>query len=346
MRRGGDGSSRGRLVWRSGSMSLSIASGSPGLLVCRDCGWGCRTAARRVVAGRRRLGVLVGAAGQLRRAAAGRGRRRLVRRRVGQPGRRVVSGVYVGSRAPRRMSGCRERRRSSPTRPVGWPAGRSGWPWLALVIGTVILLGVLAAMAFDPQAAGCGDCAANLVARRHRPGPGRRLRPGGHSCRLRRVGRGDRHRRMATAVGRARRGGGSSRPTMLAGALLLRRRGLDVRRATAIGRSSAAARWSGGCGSSRPAPSCSSPRPSCGARLRNRRTRQSLVDVVVELGKTSATGGLRDALSADSADPDLEVGYAIGDGRWVTVSGTGRRCLPMAASGPSRRSCVTASRWR
>ena len=56
-------------------------------------------------------------------------------------------------------------------------------------------------------------------------------------------------------------------------------------------------------------------------RLRNQRTRQSLVDVVVELGKTSGTGRLRDALSARLGDPDLEVGYAIGDGRWVTVNG-------------------------
>ena len=56
-------------------------------------------------------------------------------------------------------------------------------------------------------------------------------------------------------------------------------------------------------------------------RVRNQRTRQSLVDVVVELGKTSATGGLRDALSMRLADPDLEVHYAIGDGRWATVGG-------------------------
>jgi signal transduction histidine kinase len=56
--------------------------------------------------------------------------------------------------------------------------------------------------------------------------------------------------------------------------------------------------------------------------VRNRRTRQSLVDVVVELGKTSAIGGLGHALSVRLADPELEVGYAMGDGRWVTVSGT------------------------
>ena len=79
----------------------------PGLLVCRAAGGAVALLLAGwalIAAG---LAVLVGAAGQLRRAAARRGGRRLVRRRVGQPGR---SGPR---RCSRSVSCCRRRARHS-----------------------------------------------------------------------------------------------------------------------------------------------------------------------------------------------------------------------------------------
>jgi signal transduction histidine kinase len=59
---------------------------------------------------------------------------------------------------------------------------------------------------------------------------------------------------------------------------------------------------------------------------RQRRTRRALVDIVVELGRASAGGGLRDALAARLGDPTLEVAYAVGPGRWVGPDG-GPTCV-------------------
>ena len=192
------------------------------------------------------------------------------------------------------------------------PSGRMpGWPERSavavLVTGTVILLGVLSAMSYGPRAIGCGDCPTNRAARRRRLGPGRRPRPS--------AGSASRSSRRSALVGLDRVATASiepgearvDRPTVLAGCRLPRRRGLDVRREPRpLVRRQRPAR-SGGCGSSRPEPSSLVAVAVMLGRVRNRRTRRSLVDIVVELGKTSAAGGLRDALAVRLDDPDLEV---------------------------------------
>ena len=136
-------------------------------------------------------------------------------------------------------------------------------------------------------------------------------------------------------------------PTMLAGRALLRRRGLDVRGEPRPVRSSAAARWSGGCGSSRPAPSCSSPRPWCGAGCATSAPASRLSTSSSSSARRRPLAGFVTPCRSRLADPDLEVGYAIGDGRWATVSGNDVS-LPAGWRRPelSRRSFATASRWR
>jgi signal transduction histidine kinase len=55
--------------------------------------------------------------------------------------------------------------------------------------------------------------------------------------------------------------------------------------------------------------------------LRARRTRSSLARLVVELGDSAPPGGLRDGLAEALADPDLELAYPIGEGRYADVRG-------------------------
>jgi signal transduction histidine kinase len=204
------------------------------------------------------------------------------------------------------------------------PAGRmAGWPErvavAALVTSSMILLGVLSATSADPRAAGCADCPANLVLVDADPTRAADFAEAGM-----RVG-------FVASVGvigltgwRLLRSSPAKRrvtaPTMLAGVLYfvavawtyaenrdqsyigsgpLERR-LWFAQAVALVLLATAVVW---------------------GRLRNQHIRRSLVDVVVELGKTSGSGGLRDALASRLADPDLEVGYATGDGRWATVNG-------------------------
>ena len=55
--------------------------------------------------------------------------------------------------------------------------------------------------------------------------------------------------------------------------------------------------------------------------LRTRRTRTSLARLVVELSESAPAGGLRDGLAAALADPDLELAYPVGEGRYADVRG-------------------------
>lgn len=68
-------------------------------------------------------------------------------------------------------------------------------------------------------------------------------------------------------------------------------------------------------------------------RMRVGRTRASLARLVVELAETGRPGGLREALARRLGDPQLEVGYPIGDGRFVTTDGR-----PLALSSRDARS--------
>ena len=75
--------------------------------------------------------------------------------------------------------------------------------------------------------------------------------------------------------------------------------------------------------------------------LRTRRTRSSLARLVVELGESATAGGLRDGLADALADPDLEIAYPVGEGRYADVRGRvvdpapldGRTATPLVRDG-------------
>jgi signal transduction histidine kinase len=204
------------------------------------------------------------------------------------------------------------------------PAGRMvGWPErigvVTLAVGAVLLFGVLSATSFDPRAGGCQDCPGNLVLI---DGDVSRASDFAHAGM--RVGLVGGVWLIGAAGWRLLRSSPARRtlitPGLLAGSLYLSavvwtfavnadrafigsgplERRLWYAQAGALALLAAAVVW---------------------GRLRSRKTRRSLVDVVVALGKSSSAGGLRDALSKRLADPDLQVGYTIGDGRWADVNG-------------------------
>ena len=78
-----------------------------------------------------------------------------------------------------------------------------------------------------------------------------------------------------------------------------------------------------------------------GGRMRVGRTRSSLARLVVELGETGRSGDLREALARRLDDPQLQVAYPNGDGRYVTSegravalpSGGGRSPTPLVRDG-------------
>ena len=55
--------------------------------------------------------------------------------------------------------------------------------------------------------------------------------------------------------------------------------------------------------------------------MRESRTRAKVARLVVELGESPAPGALREVLSSVLADPELELAYPIGDGRFVDAEG-------------------------
>ena len=57
--------------------------------------------------------------------------------------------------------------------------------------------------------------------------------------------------------------------------------------------------------------------------LRTRYTRSSLARLVVELGESAPAGGLREALARTLADPELEIAYPVGEGRYADARGRG-----------------------
>jgi signal transduction histidine kinase len=75
--------------------------------------------------------------------------------------------------------------------------------------------------------------------------------------------------------------------------------------------------------------------------LRVRRTRSSLARLVVELSEPARRGGLRDALARALVDPQLELAYPVGEGRYVDAQGRpvdvesldGRPATPLVREG-------------
>src|SRR6266540_2081973 len=75
--------------------------------------------------------------------------------------------------------------------------------------------------------------------------------------------------------------------------------------------------------------------------VRARRTRSSLARLVVELGESAPAGGLRDGLARTLADPELDIAYPVGEGRYADAEGRtvevarveGRAATPLVRDG-------------
>jgi len=207
---------------------------------------------------------------------------------------------------------------------LAYPGGRlSFWEerlgvGLALA-GAVLVLGLLPALLFDAAAAACAQCPENALVIRDDPRLFGELNRVGVQLGLAwslllialagwRVGRSSRTRQRVVA------------PVVLAGCVylglvagtfgasldrgFLGSSGLDRRlwlaQAAALAGLAAAVAW---------------------GLLRTRRTRSSLARLVVELGESAQAGGLRDALARALADPELEIAYPVGEGRYADAHG-------------------------
>ena len=74
-----------------------------------------------------------------------------------------------------------------------------------------------------------------------------------------------------------------------------------------------------------------------------RRTRTALARLVVELGESAPPGGLRDGLADALGDPELELAYPVGEGRYIDARG---RAVDLAARTAARRRRSCAARHR
>jgi signal transduction histidine kinase len=225
-----------------------------------------------------------------------------------------------------------------------YPSGRlASWAErgavAAALAGAVLVLGLLPALVFDPAARGCAQCPANLLLVSDKPDLFERLNRVGVQLGLAwsllligvagwRIARSSPARRRVVA------------PVVLAGGVYLGlvaatfatsldrgflgsgtlERGLWLAQAAALAALALAVAW---------------------GLLRARRTRSSLARLVVELGESAPAGGLRDALARTLADPDLEVAYPVGEGRYADVGGRtvdlgrveGRAATPLVRDG-------------
>jgi signal transduction histidine kinase len=185
--------------------------------------------------------------------------------------------------------------------------------------GAVLVLGLLPALVFDPAATGCAQCPENALLIRDEPRLfGELNRAGVHlglawslllivvaGWRLWRSSR-TRQRVVAPAVlagcvylGLVAGTFGASLDRGFLGSGGLERR-LWLAQAAALAGLAVAVAW---------------------GLLRTRRTRSSLARLVVELGESAPTGGLRDALARALADPELEIAYPVGEGRYADARG-------------------------
>jgi signal transduction histidine kinase len=232
---------------------------------------------------------------------------------------------------------------------VGWamlayPGGRLTMRAERIVIAAalgvgVVALGVLPTLYFDPVAQGCTQCPTNLILLSGDPGRAADLANIGLRLGLASV--------LALAVVTAWRFARSSlarrrvvAPVALAGCAYLGfvawtyaasldrgfvgtgglERRLWLAQAAALTALGLAVGW---------------------GRVRVGRTRSSLARLVVELGETERSGSLCDALANRLGDPELEVAYSIGDGRYTALdgravelpSGGGRSPTPLVRNG-------------
>jgi signal transduction histidine kinase len=207
---------------------------------------------------------------------------------------------------------------------LAYPSGRlTSWAERVAVsvalAGAVLVLGLLPALFFDPAARGCVQCPDNLVLVSDEPALFADLNRVGVHLGLAwslllvaltgwRIARSSPARRRVIA------------PIVLAGSIYLAlvatsfgaslnrgflgsstfERRLWLGQAAALAALALAVAW---------------------RLLRTRRTRSSLARLVVELGESAPAGGLRDGLARTLADPELEIVYPVGEGRYADAEG-------------------------
>jgi signal transduction histidine kinase len=204
---------------------------------------------------------------------------------------------------------------------LGYPGGRlpsraTAAAVAAAYAGALLAGGLAAAVVYDPQAAGCGDCPRNLLLVTGVDGAAEDLtRIGAY------LGLPWAAALAALCAGQLVRGSRSARPVAAAGAAYL---GLVAATyAAALDRGLVTngtlerRLWLGegavlfvlaGC--------------VAWALVRARRARAAVARVVVELTQSPPPGGLRAALARIAGDPTLEVAYPVGeDGRLVDARG-------------------------
>jgi signal transduction histidine kinase len=209
---------------------------------------------------------------------------------------------------------------------LAYPSGRlASWGERVAVslalAGAVLVLGLLPALFFDPAAQGCAQCPDNLLLISNEPGLFDDLnRVGVH------LGLSWSLLLVAVAGWRIARSSSARRrviaPIVLAGSIYLAlvatsfgasldrgflgsstfERRLWLAQAAALAALALTVAW---------------------GLLRTRRTRSSLARLVVELGESAPAGGLREALARTLADPELEIAYPVGEGRYADARGRG-----------------------
>jgi signal transduction histidine kinase len=207
---------------------------------------------------------------------------------------------------------------------LAYPSGRLGF-WeervavgLALA-GAVLVLGLLPAFFNDPATVGCVQCPDNLLLVSDDPELVDDLNRMGFQSGLAwslllmavaawRVARSTRTRRRVVApvvlagcayLGLVAAAFGTNMDRGFVGSGALDRR-LWLAQAAALAVLAAAVAW---------------------GLVQARRTRSSLAQLIVELGESAPPGGLRDGLAETLADPELEIAYPVGGGRYADALG-------------------------
>jgi signal transduction histidine kinase len=208
---------------------------------------------------------------------------------------------------------------------LAYPSGRlATWEartaLVAVIASGLLLLGVLPALFFDPQAQGCGQCPANLVVVTDDAGLVETFNRSGV-----RLGLVSSLGAIAAASWALARSSPARRravaPVLVTGGVYL---GL-------VAWSFAASLDRGFVGTGElehllwlgeAVALVAFALATVVGRLRARRTRSSVAGLVVALGESARSGGLRDALARILGDNDLALAYPIGDGRYADVNGS------------------------
>jgi signal transduction histidine kinase len=207
---------------------------------------------------------------------------------------------------------------------LAYPSGRlATWDKRTAVgvafAAAVLVVGLLPALFFDPQAQGCGQCPSNIVLVTDDPGLVGSLNRVGV-----RVGLWSSLVAIAVAAWALARSSRARRrlvaPVVAAGSVYL---GLVAWSFAAsldrgfVGTGDLERRlWLG-----QAVTLVGLALAIVTGRVQARRTRLSLAGVVVALGESARSGSLRDALARTLGDDELDVVYPVGDGRYVDVDG-------------------------